>query len=222
MKIIPFFDYAVSKAPDSVSILHDLADSSTGAIVCRVRQSKDGVLFVCQDPTLARLCLCDERVSDLRFAEIRAMMRLCNRRVLTFDELLSSYNRSTPLVFHFRGFRPEASVVSRVVRDARFSFGTDSAEQLGVISMGFPHHRTVGFASHLAAAEVMMSAGASVLCLYGREPAAYTPAQISPLSEKCEVWIEIPDYATENLDDAIRSAFGVFASGVVLPVDRIQ
>ena len=222
MKLIPFFDYAVSKASDPISTLHDLADSSTGAVICRVRQSKDGVLFVCQDPTLARLCLCEERVADLRFSEIDAMMRLCNWRTLTLDALLSLYNRSTPLVLHFRGFRPEASVVSRVVRDGRFSFGTDSAEQLGVISMGFPHHRTVGFASHLAAAEVMMTAGASVLCLYGREPAAYTTEQLLPLSEKSEVWIEIPDYASENLDDAIRSATDVFASGIVLPVDRIQ
>ncbi len=205
-----------------MAALHDLAAISTGAVVCRVRQSKDGVPFVCRESTLARLCLCDEQVSQLRYAEVDALMRLCNMHVMPLDLLFDGYARETPLVLHFRGFRPDAGIVSRVVRDARFSFATDSAEQLGVISMGFPQHRTVGFASHLRAADVMMRAGASVLCLYGREPGAYSEEQLAPLLEKCELWTEIPPYAESDLDTMIRDAEVRRFSGIVLPLDLIR
>lgn len=221
MKLIPYYDYSIGDR-DALSPLHDLAKISTGEVICRVRQSKDGIAFVCRESTLARLCLCDEQVSGLKFTEIDALLRLCNMHVLTLDTLLSEYARETPLVLHFRGFRPDAYIVSRVVRDPRFSFATDSAEQLGVISMGFPEHRTVGFASHLRAAEVMMKAGASVLCLYGREPAVYTDDQLAPLKEKCELWTEIPHFAQTNLDTMTADAEARGFSGIVLSLDRIR
>jgi len=222
VKLIPYFEYSLCKASDPLHILHDLADSRAGAVVCRVRQSSDGQLFVCHEPTLARLCLCEERVDDLRFSEIDALLRLCGRRVLTADRLLDSYDRKTPVILHFRGFRPDANVLSRVVRDERFSFGTDSVEQLRVIAGAFPKHRTVGFASHLEAAERMAESGASVVCLYGREASVYTAEQVSVIKARCEVWTEIPRYAEMPLDSAIRTADSLGCSGVVLPVDMIR
>ncbi|MBO5670162.1 MAG: hypothetical protein J6S41_01310 [Clostridia bacterium] len=226
MKLIPYYDYYYDRrqtfADRGMEILHDLAKSSDGTVVCRVRRSKDGVVFICLEPTLARLCLCEERVENLRFAEIDALMRLCNMHILTLDKLLSSYEGEAQVVLHFRGFRPDADIVSRVVRDVRFSFGTDSAEQLSVIAEAYPAHKTVGFVSHLRAAETMKQAGAAVLCLYGREPGAYTSGQIEPLTERCEVWMEIPPYATADLDSMVESASAVGCSGIVLPLELIQ
>lgn len=222
MRLIPYYDYDISGRDDALATLHDLAKISVGEVVCRVRQSKDGIPFVCRESTLARLCLCDEQVSQLRFAEVDALMRLCNMRVLTLDTLFSEYARETPIVLHFRGFRPDANIVSRCVRDSRFSFATDSAEQLGVISMGYPTHKTVGFASHLRAAETMMRAGASVICLYGREPGAYSEEQMLPLKEKCELWTEIPSYAESDLDTMMADASALGFSGVVLPLELIR
>ena len=226
MKLIPYYDYYYDHsqpfADRGMDILHDLAKSSDGTVVCRVRRSKDGTVFICLEPTLARLCLCEERVEDMRFAEIDALMRLCNMHVLTLDTLLSSYEGEAQVVLHFRGFRPDADIVSRVVRDSRFSFGTDSVEQLGVIAGAYPVHKTVGFASHLRAAETMMQAGAAVVCLYGREPGAYAPGQLAPLTAHCEVWAEIPPYATADLDSMVQSASAVGCAGIVLPLQLIQ
>ncbi len=226
MKLIPYYDYYYDRsqpfADRGMEILHDLARSSDGVVICRVRRSKDGVVFICLEPTLARLCLCEERVEDLRFAEIDALMRLGNMHILTLDTLLSCYEGEAQIVLHFRGFRPDAEIVSRVVRDVRFSFGTDSAEQLGVIAGAYPQHKAVGFASHLRAAETMLQAGASVICLYGREPGAYTAEQIAPLAAHCEIWTEIPPYATAGLDSMIRSAGDVGCRGIVLPLQLIQ
>lgn len=224
MKLIPYYDYDCcgGGADGPLRLLHDIAECSDGTVICRVRQSKDKQLFICQDSTLARLCLCEERVSELRFAEIEALMRLGNMHILTLSRLLSSYEGDARLVLHFRGFRPDGNTVSLVVRDPRFSFGTDSAEQLGVISMAFPQHRTVGFASHLPAAEVMANAGASALCLYGREPGEYTAEQIAPLSERCEVWTEIPTYAAADLDSMVQSASAAGCAGIVLPLRLLR
>lgn len=226
MKLIPYYDYYYDRsqpfADRGMEILHDLARSSDGTVVCRVRRSKDGMVFICLEPTLARLCLCEDRVEELRFAEIDALMRLCNMHILTLDTLLSSYQGEAQVVLHFRGFRPDADIVSRVVRDPRFSFGTDSAEQLGVISAAYPTHRTVGFASHLPAAQTMMQAGAAIVCLYGREPGGYTPAQIASLTERCEVWTEVPSYATADLDSMMQSAAAIGCAGIVLPLQLIQ
>lgn len=226
MKLIPYYDYYYDRqrghADRGMDILHDLAKSSDGTVVCRVRRSRDGAVFICREPTLAQLCLCEERVEDLRFSEIEALMRLCNMHILTLDRLLSSYEGEAQVVLHFRGFRPDADIVSRVVRDPRFSFATDSVEQLSVISAAYPAHKTVGFASHLRAAESMMRAGASILCLFGREPGAYTSEQIAPLAERCEVWTEIPPYATADLDSMVQSASAVGCAGIVLPLQLIQ
>ncbi len=222
MKLIPYFDYDISGRENAMPALHELASVSTDAIVCRVRQSKDGIPFICRESTLARLCLCEEKVSDLRFSEIDALLRLCDMRVITLDALFSSYQQETPLVLHFRGFRPNANIVSRIVRDPRFFFATDSAEQLGVISMAYPQNRTVGFASHLRAAEVMMRAGASVLCLYGREPAAYTEEQLAPFKPRCELWTEIPSFAETGLDTMKADAEALGFSGIVLSLNMIR
>lgn len=226
MKLIPYYDYYYDRsqpfADRGMEILHDLARSSDGTVVCRVRQSKDGTVFICLEPTLARLCLCEERVEELRFAEIDALMRLGNMHILTLDTLLSSYEGDAQIVLHFRGFRPDADIVSRVVRDARFSFGTDSSEQLGVIAGAYSRHKTVGFASHLRAADTMLQAGASAICLYGREPGAYTREQTAPLAARCELWAEIPSYATADLDSMIQSASAVGFAGIVLPLQLIQ
>ena len=222
MKLIPYFDYDFSGRDNALPALHELATVSTDVIVCRVRQSKDGIPFICRESTLARLCMCEEQVSDLRFSEIDALFRLCNMRVITLDDLFSSYMQETPLVLHFRGFRPDGNTISRVVRDSRFSFATDSAEQLDVISMGYPGHRTVGFASHLRAAELMMQAGASVLCLYGREPAAYTEEQLQPLKARCELWTEIPSFAETGLDTMKKDAEALGFGGIVLSLDLIR
>ena len=93
MKLIPYYDYDITGRDDPLAALHDLAKISVGEVVCRVRQTKDGVPFVCRESTLARLCLCDEQVSQLRFAEVDALMRLCNMRVMTLDTLFAEYAR---------------------------------------------------------------------------------------------------------------------------------
>ncbi len=222
MKLIPYFDYDISDREDALPALHQLATVSTDAIVCRVRQSKDGIPFICRDTTLARLCLCDEQVSDLRFAEVDALMRLCDMRIITLERLFDYYVQETPLVLHFRGFRPDGNLVSAVARDPRFLFATDSAEQLGVISMGYPQNRTVGFASHLRAAETMLLAGASVICLYGREPGAYTEEQLAPLKAQREIWTEIPSFAETDLDTMKADAEERGFSGIVLSLDKIR
>ncbi len=224
MFLIPDFDYEYcTGGPERATrVFRHLEDCGAESIVCRVRRSKDGVMFICKDPTLARLCLCEERVEDLRFQEVEALLRLGNRPVLTLDYFLAHYEGSARIVLHFRGFRPTGDTLNRIVRDPRFSFGTDSAEQLGVISMAYPNHKTVGFVSHLKAAETMASAGAATLCLYSRDPSEYEADQIASLRDRCEIWMEIPEYANTDLDGMCTAAEALGAAGLVLPLSLIQ
>lgn len=224
MFLIPDFDYEYcTGGPErAIRVFRHLEDCGAESIVCRVRRSKDGILFLCKDPTLARLCLCEERVEDLRFQEIEALLRLDNRPVLTLDYFLTHYEGSARIVLHFRGFRPSGDTLNRIVRDPRFSFGTDSAEQLGVIAMAYPNHKTVGFASHQKAAKIMVSAGATTLCLYSRDPSEYESAEIAPLRERCEIWLEIPGYINKDLDGTCSAAESLGAAGLVLPLSLIR
>ncbi len=224
MLLIPDFDYEYCHGgpKSAMRTFGHLQDCGAKTIVCRIRQSKDGIIFLCQAPTLARLCLCEERVEELRFSEIDALMRLCNMQILTLNDFLTLYEGTAQVALHFRGFRPGGDIVNRIVRDPRLSFATDSVEQLAVISQGYPMHKTVGFASHVKAAEAMAKAGAATLCLYGREPSDYTKEQLESLSSQCDIWMEVPPYANADLDNMVASARGLGVKGLVLPLPLIQ
>ena len=222
MKLILHYTYRRGGTSSALDTLHELAQSSADAILCRVRRSKNNVLIVYPESTMAQLCSYEERVDELQFNEIDALMQLCGYHVLTLSELIDKYQCNTPLILHFRSFRPDASVVSRVVRDPRFSFGTDSVDQLNVIANGFPSHKAIGFASHLPAAQAMANVGASVICMYGRDAAKYTAGSLAPLAHNHEIWMELPRQPEEGLDEAMETAQTLGCSGIVLPLEFLR
>ena len=212
------YDYRPGNAACALGALHDLAEEEIEAVICRVRCSSDKVPFVYPDTTLSRLCACDEYVSNLQFTEIRAMMRLCGYFPLTLEELLDGYRGNTRLILHFRSFRPDAQLISRIVQDPRLSLATDSPEQLAVFAAGYPHHKTVGFACHLASARKMADAGASEICMYGRDVEGFGRLDFSSVGAQCPLWYEVLHKPQNGLDEVIRKARSIgFDRVTVLP-----
>ena len=222
MKLILHHSYSQSSGMSALDTLRALTHCGAHALVCRIRRSSDNVLLVHQDTTMARLCLCEERIDALRFCEIDALMRLSGYSILTLNELLENYTEKTPLILHFRGFRPDASVISRFIGDPRFSFATDSVEQLRVIAGGFPAHRTVGFACHIPNAAAMLRAGASAVCLYGRRLSEYPPEQLLQLGAGGRLLLEIPELSAEGLDAEMQKAGELACYGVLLAPESIR
>lgn len=222
MKLILEYTYRLHGERDALASLHDFAKSGADSIVCRIRSSEDHVLFVHPDTTLDRLCGREERVDELRFCEIDAMMRLNGYRILTLDALLDGYEGETPLVLHFRGVRPDGNTVSRVMRDSRFCFATDSVEQLTLIAQAYPGGTTVGFASHIPNGLAMARAGASAVCLYGRESGAYRDPLTEEIRVFCELWIAPPGRPHSGLDTEREKIRALGASGVVVPLDYME
>lgn len=215
------YDYRTGGASCALQTLHDLAEEETEAVICRIRSSADHVLFVHPDTTLSRLCSCDEYVSDLQFSEIRAMMRLCGYYPLTLDELLDGYRGKNRLILHFRCFRPRAQTISRIVQDPRFSLATDSPEQLAVFAGGYPGHRTVGFACHMEAAQKMAAAGASAVCMYGRDVEGFGRLDFSAVRKKCPLWYEVLHKPEHGLDEIIAKSRSIGFDRVTVPLDYI-
>ena len=211
------YDYRRGGAGSELDTLHDLGKLGAKAVVCRVRQSSDNVMFIHQETTMSQLCACDEYVQDLRFCEIDALMRLCGYRILTLDKLLAHYQADTPLILHFRSFRPGAEVLSSIMRDTRFSFATDSVEQLGVITQAFPESRTIGFACHLPTAEAMAAAGASAVCMYGREVLRFRSMNFARVREHCPIWYERLRVSDIDHDTAIVQAQELGFDSIILP-----
>lgn len=222
MKLILHHTYDRSGGMSALENLRWLSLSGADALICRVRRSRDNVLLIHEDTTMARLCLCEERIDELRFCEIDALMRLGGYRVLTLDELLDGYRERTPLILHFRSFRPSATVISRFIGDERFSFATDSVEQLRAFTEGFPGRRTVGFSCHLPNADAMQKAGADAVCLYGRTLGEYDPAAVRALGQAGEIWLEPDGDPIPDLDTVYAEAQRLSASGAVLRPDAIR
>ncbi len=211
------YDYRKGGAGSELDTLYSLTDSGVKAVVCRIRQSSDNVMFVHQETTMSQLCACDEYVQELRFCEIDALMRLCGYRVLTLDQILGQYEAETPLILHFRSFRPGAEILSRIMRDSRFTFATDSPEQLSVIAQAFPEGNTVGFACHLPTAEAMARAGASAVCMYGREVPRFRSMNFSEVRVHCPVWYERLRVSDFDHDTAIIQAHTLGFDSIILP-----
>lgn len=222
MRLIPYYDYSYSPTDNAMETLHEIASCGMDAILCRIRMSRDRVLFVHHETTMARLCLCDEQVSELRFSEIDALMQLCGYHVLTLERLFAEYTCSTKLILHFRGFRPDASVVSRVVRDGRFSFGSDSMEQIRVIADGYPNHQITGFASHIPTAVQLAEQGVQTVCLHGRELQGYTCEQLAEVSRRAQLWIELPGGRETSYGESVALAEKMGISGMILPFTSFQ
>ena len=87
MKLITYYSYYGSMA-DPLDALHDQAKSGADAIICRIRLCADNVPVVYKDSSVAQMCLREERVDELTFREIDALMQLGSRRILTLDRLL--------------------------------------------------------------------------------------------------------------------------------------
>ena len=217
MEILVHYDYRKGGIGSELDTLHDLASGAAHGVVCRIRRSADNVLFVHQETTMSGLCAVDEYVHELRFCEIDALMRLCGYRVLTLEQILTQYEGAAPLILHFRSFRPEAGIVSRIVRDPRFSFATDSAEQLSVIAQAFPEHRAVGFACHLPTAEEMAMVGASAVCMYGREVPRFRSMDFTEVRVHCPTWYERLRVSDYTHDEAIAQAELLGFESVIMP-----
>ena len=222
LNFLVHYDYRNGGAGSELDTLHDLAASGADAVVCRIRQSADNVLFVHQETTMSQLCACDEYVTELRFCEIDALMRLCGYHVLTLEQILTQYKANTPLILHFRSFRPDARIVSRIVRDDRLWFATDSAEQLSVIAQAFSQRRVVGFACHLPTAEAMAMSGAAAVCMYGREVLRFRSMNFSEVRVHCSLWYERLRVSEYDHDAAIAQAQMLGFDKIILPPSYLK
>jgi len=217
LEFLLHYDYRKGGTGSEMDTLHDLAKSGASAIVCRIRQSVDNVMFVHQETTMSQLCACDEYVNELRFCEVDALMRLCGYHVLTLEEILTQYKGNIPLILHFRSSRPDARVVSRIGSDERLWFATDSAEQLSVIAQAFPGRRVVGFACHLPTAEAMAMSGAAAVCMYGREVPRFRSMNFSEVRVHCPIWYERLRVSDYDHDTVITQAQMLGFESVILP-----
>ena len=207
---------------DPLDALHDQARSGADAILCRVRLTKDNVPIIYRDSSMARMCMREERVDELTFREVEALMLLSSRRILTLDRLFDEYAGQTPIILHFRGFRPEADLIYRTALDPRFLFASDSVQQIRFVANVYPQCGTVGFASHIPVAEEMMAAGARAVCLYGREISQYPKDRIPVESDQCSIWFDVHREPNERIDALMKQVRNLGGSGITVPLEYIR
>lgn len=221
MKLITYYSYYGGMA-DPLMALHDQARSGADAILCRVRMSKDNVPVICKDSSMAQLGLCDERVDELTFCEIDALMQLGSRRILTLERVFEGYEGTLPIILHFRGFRPDAGTIHRTALDSRFIFASDSVQQVGVVSNAYPQCSAIGFVSHVPVADEMIRAGARAVCLYGREITQYPKDRIPKESDRCSIWFDVNREPIDGIDALMTSVRELGGSGITIPPEFIR
>jgi hypothetical protein len=221
VKLIAYYSYYGSMT-DPLDALHDQAKSGVDAIICRVRMSRDNVPVIFRDSSMAQLCQCDERMDELTFREIDALMQLGNRRLLTLEQLLSGYRGDLPLILHYRGFVPDPYMLQRTAMDSRFLFGSDSVKQIGVVTSMYPQCSCVGFVSHVPVADEMIRAGARAVCLYGREIALYKNDRIPVESDQISIWFDVPREPACGLDILMEQVRDFGGSGIAVPFEYIR
>lgn len=217
MELVWHYEYRVG-CTEPLDALHEMTKCGADGILCRIRRSADNVLFVCRETVMTELCACDEYVSKLSFREIDALMRLCGYRVLTLDALLDGYHGEMQVILHFRTVRPDGSLLGRIMQNPHFTVATDSVEQLRVIAEGFPANAPIGFACHLPTAMEMAEAGASAVCLYGRELTGFSKDGLAALAEKIPVWYELICAPEDGVDAPAALAEKSGVSRLVLPL----
>lgn len=221
MKLITYYSYYGGMA-DPLDALHDQAKGGADAIICRVRMTMDNVPVVFKEPSMAQMCLREERVDELTFREIDALMQLGGRRVLTLERLLDEYAGTLPIILHFRNFHPDAEMVQRTAMAPHFLFASDSVQQIRFVSEAYPRCGTVGFASHIPVAEDMMRAGARAVCLYGREIKQYQKDRIPLESDRCSIWFDVNRDPLEGIDSLMESVRSLGGSGIAVSPEWIR
>ena len=221
MKLITYYSYYGSMA-DPLDALHDQAKSGVDAILCRIRLCADNVPVVYKDPSVAQLCLREERVDELTYREIDALMQLGSRRILTLDRLFDGYCGDVPVILHFRGFHPEAEIIQRTALSPRFLFASDSVQQIRFVAEAYPGCGTVGFASHIPVAEEMIGAGARAVCLYGREITQYEKDRIPKESDRCGIWFDVNREPAGGIDSLMASVREFGGSGIAVSPEWIR
>lgn len=221
MKLITYYSYYGSMA-DPLDALHDQAKSGADAIICRIRLCADNVPVVYKDSSVAQMCLREERVDELTFREIDALMQLGSRRILTLDRLLDGYSGDVPVILHFRGFHPDADMIHRTALSPRFLFASDSVQQIRFVADAYPGCGTVGFASHIPVAEEMIGAGARAVCLYGREIHQYPKDRIPMESDRCGIWFDVHREPVSGIDSLMESVWELGGSGIAVSPEWIR
>ena len=221
MKLITYYSYYGSMA-DPLDALHDQAKSGADAIICRIRLCADNVPVVYKDSSVAQMCLREERVDELTFREIDALMQLGSRRILTLDRLLDGYSGDVPVILHFSGFHPDADMIHRTALSPRFLFASDSVQQIRFVADAYPGCGTVGFASHIPVAEEMIGAGARAVCLYGREIHQYPKDRIPMESDRCGIWFDVHREPVSGIDSLMESVREFGGSGIAVSPEWIR
>jgi hypothetical protein len=221
VKLITYYSYYGSMA-DPLDALHDQAKSGADAIICRIRLCADNVPVVYKDSSVAQMCLREERVDELTFREIDALMQLGSRRILTLDRLLDGYSGDVPVILHFRGFHPDADMIHRTALSPRFLFASDSVQQIRFVADAYPGCGTVGFASHIPVAEEMIGAGARAVCLYGREIHQYPKDRIPMESDRCGIWFDVHREPVSGIDSLMESVREFGGSGIAVSPEWIR
>ena len=221
MKLITYYSYYGSMA-DPLGALHDQVKGGADAIICRVRMTLDNVPVIYKEPSVAQMCLREERLDELTFREVDALMQLGSRRILTLERLLSGYEGDIPVILHFRGFRPDAETVQRTALAPHFLFASDSVQQIRFVTEVYPGCGTVGFASHIPVAEEMIAAGARAVCLYGREIGQYKKDRIPMESDRCSIWFDVNREPQAGIDSLLEAARSLGGSGIAVSPEWIR
>ena len=221
MKLITYYSY-YGGMTDPLDALHDQVKCGADAIVCRGRLSSDNGPVIFKEPSMAQMCLREERVDELTFREIDALMQLGSRRILTLERLLNEYDGDLPIILHFRNFHPDAEMIQRTALAPHFLFASDSVQQIRFVTEAYPQCGTVGFASHIPVAEEMITAGASAVCLYGREISQYQKDRIPKESDQCSIWFDVNREPANGIDSLMEAVRDLTGSGIVVSPEWIR
>lgn len=189
MKIIAHRNETPNCPENSVASLKYSAQEGIYAVECDVRRTGDGAYVIYHDENIKRLSGTDALVGDLPLADLRAHLAKAGREVITFDELVATYDLETPILLHVKERRALPDLVACFERSKdKFIFGVESVEMLRAVRAFMPANYVLAFMPEKDLYPEFIAGGSGIIRLWENWLDEITPDQVHAAGAE-QVWI---------------------------------
>lgn len=122
------------------------ADLGADAVECDVTELQDGTYVIYHDESLRRLIGLDIPTSGIDYPKMKALHDRAGKCLFTFDEILQSYDRSTPILLHIKMRTLKEDFLHRIrTSELPFLFGAVTTDVVRALREFVPRERVLGF-----------------------------------------------------------------------------
>lgn len=228
MRLVAHRGASLERQENTLEALLLGAEIGADMVECDPRLTKDGKIILFHDNDLGRLTGDERKINELTLDEIRAVLQSKGLKVTTFDEVIASYDKKTPILLDFTTAKAKEDDIRLVCNDAFFKWlseqnipvvcGVHFVEEAKSAAKYFPKEQILAFLPNESLCEEFFEAGAGIIRLWENWLERVSPDEIRQRCPGARVFImaKRPGSGSDGTPESLDYLTEIKADGVLL------